>query len=111
MKGFQTATIDRISAKINITRDDFKKAVDSVNNSGGRCVVFTFYSLCQSSWGSSPAVNIILNSIDSQDDTLQDLTQPLHISYQATDELGLAIITKSPKKTQIQAMMQLLTKK
>ena len=55
--------------------------MDSVNNSGGRCVVFTFYSLCQSSWGSSPAVNIILNSIDSQDDTLQDLTQPLHISY------------------------------
>ena len=40
-----------------------------VKKGGGGIVAFTFYSVCQSLWGSSPAVNSIPNSIDSQDDS------------------------------------------
>ena len=64
-------TNDRISAKIKNIRTDFRKAVESGKKSGGRRAVFTFYSLCQRLWGSSPAVNSIPNSIDSQDDSLK----------------------------------------
>ena len=67
----EIVTKDRISAKIKIIQADFRKAVDSGKKSGGGSVVFTFYSLCQSLWGSSPAVNSIPNSIDSQDDSLK----------------------------------------
>ena len=57
-------------------------AVDSGKKSGGGCVVFTFYSLCQSLWRSSPAVNSIPNSFDSQDDSSEPLSQSHHISHQ-----------------------------
>ena len=78
----EIVTTDRILAKIKIIRTDFRKAVDSGKKSGGGRVVFTFYSLCQSLWGSSPAANSIPNSIDSQDDSS-------HFSSTVTDEIGL----------------------
>ena len=53
-------------------------------------VVFTFYSLCQSLWGSSAAVDSILNSIDSQDDSLVALeSATLHLSKPIIDEIGI----------------------
>ena len=59
-------------------------------DSGGVFVVFIFYSLCQSLWGSSPAVNSIPNSIDSQDDSLETLESATsHFSSTATDEIRL----------------------
>ena len=86
----EIVTKDRISAKIKIIQADFRKAVDSGKNSGGGSVVFTFYSLCQSLWGSSPAVNSIPNSIDSQDDSSEALESAAsHFSSTVTDEIGL----------------------
>ena len=86
----EIVTKDRISAKIKIILADFRKAVDSGKKSGGGSVVFTFYSLCQSLWGSSPAVNSIPNSIDSQDDSLEALESAAsHFSSTVTDEIGL----------------------
>ena len=67
----EIVTNDRISAKIKNICTDFRKAVESGKKSGGGRAVFTFYSLCQRLWGSSPAVNSIPNSIDSQDDSLK----------------------------------------
>ena len=64
--------------------------MDSGKKSGGGRVVFTFYSLCQSLWGSSPTVNNIPNSIDSQDDSSEALTSAAsHFSSTVTDEIGL----------------------
>ena len=86
----EIVTTDRISAKIKIIRVYFRKAVDSGKKSGGGRVVFTFYSLCQSLWGSSPAVNSIPNSIDSQDDSSEALESAAsHFSSTVTDEIGL----------------------
>ena len=86
----EIVTKDRISAKIKIIQADFRKAVDSGKKSGGGSVVFTFYSLCQSLWGSSPAVNSIPNSIDSQDDSSEALESAAsHFSSTVTDEIGL----------------------
>ena len=86
----EIVTKDRISAKIKIILADFRKAVDSGKKSGGGSVVFTFYSLCQSLWGSSPAVNSIPNSIDSQDDSSEALESAAsHFSSTVTDEIGL----------------------
>ena len=59
-------------------------------DSGGVFVVFIFYSLCQCLWGSSPVVNSIPNSIDSQDDSLETLESATSdISSTATDEIRL----------------------
>ena len=81
---------DRISAKIKIIRADFKEAVDSSKKSGGGLVVLTFDSLSQSLWGSSPAVNSIPNSIDSQDDSSEALGSAIsHFSLTVTDEIGI----------------------
>ena len=86
----EIVTTDRISTKIKIIRTDFRKAVDSGKKSGGGRVVFTFYSLCQSLWGSSPAVNSIPNSIDSQDDSSEALESAAsHFSSIVTDEIEL----------------------
>ena len=52
---------------------------NSGKKSGGGRVPFTFYILCQSLCGISPAVNSNQNSIRSQNDSLEVL---LHISYQ-----------------------------
>ena len=86
----EIVTKDRTSAKIEIIRAEFRKAVGSGKKSGGGRVVFTFYSLCQSFWGSSPAVNSIPNSIDSQDDSSEVLESAAsHFSSTVTDEIGL----------------------
>ena len=69
----EIVTKNRISAKIKIISADFRKAVDSGKKSSDWRVVFTFYSLCQSLWGSSPAVNSIPNFIDSQDGSSETL--------------------------------------
>ena len=64
--------------------------MDSGQKSGGGSVVFTFYSLCQSLWGSSPAVNSIPNSIHSQNDSLQALESAAsHFSSTVADKIGL----------------------
>ena len=86
----EIVTKDRISAKIKIIRGDFRKVVDSGKNSGVGPVVFTFYSFCQSLWGSSPAVNSIPNSVDSQDDSSEALESAAsQFSSTVTDEIGL----------------------
>ena len=83
-------TKERISAKIKIIRTDFRKAVDSGKKSGSGRIVFTFYSLCQSLWRSSPAVKSIPNSIDSHDDSSETLESAAsHFSSTVTDEIGL----------------------
>ena len=83
-------TKERISAKIKIIRTDFRKAVDSGKKSGSGRIVFTFYSLCQSLWRSSPAVKSIPNSIDSHDDSSEALESAAsHFSSTVTDEIGL----------------------
>ena len=83
-------TKDRIWAKIKIIRTDFRKAMDSGKKSGGGRDVFTFYSLCRSLWGSSPTVNNIPNSIDSQNDSSEVLASAAsHFSSTVTDEIGL----------------------
>ena len=69
----EIVTKDRISGKITIICANVRKAVDSDEKSDGGHVVFIFYCLCQSLWGSSPAVNIILNSINLQDDASEAL--------------------------------------
>ena len=71
---------------------DFRKAVHIGKKSGGGRVVLTFYSLCQSLWGSSQAVNGITNSIDSQDHSSEALKSAAsHFSSTVTDEIGEAI--------------------
>ena len=83
-------TKERISAKIKIIRTDFRKAVDNGKKSGSGRIVFTFYSLCQSLWRSSPAVKSIPNSIDSHDDSSETLESAAsHFSSTVTDEIGL----------------------
>ena len=58
-------------------------------NGGGR-VPFTFYILCQSLWGSSPAVNSNQNSIRSQNDYLEVLeSSASHFLSTVPDEIGL----------------------
>ena len=95
----EIVTTDRILAKIKIIRTDFRKAVDSGKKSGGGRVVFTFYSLCQSLWGSSPAVNSIPNSIDSQDDSSEALESAAsHFSSTVTDEIGLSNDHQKPQE-------------
>ena len=81
---------DRILAKIKIFHANFRKAVEIGEKIGVGHVVFTFYSLCQSLWGSSAAVDSILNSIDSQDDSLVALeSATLHLSKPIIDEIGI----------------------
>ena len=58
-------------------------------NGGGR-VPFTFYILCQSLWGSNPAVNSNQNSIRSQNDYLEVLeSSASHFLSTVPDEIGL----------------------
>ena len=59
---------DRVSAKLKIITAGFRKAVDAGKHSGGGRVVFTFFNLCESLWGGSPAVKSISNSIDTSTD-------------------------------------------
>ena len=64
--------------------------MDSGKKNGGGSVVFTFYSLCQRLWGSSPAIKSIPNSIDSQDDSSEaHESVASHFSSAVTDEIGL----------------------
>lgn len=58
-------TKERVSAKLKKMRTDYKKAVDSGRKSGGGRVVFTFYNLCESLWGGSPAVESVSTGLDS----------------------------------------------
>lgn len=66
-------TKERVSAKIKSIRGNFKKAVDSGKKSGGGRIIFTFYDICESIWGGSPAVRSISNGIDTCKD-LDDLS-------------------------------------
>ena len=59
---------DRVAAKLKMIRAGFRKAVDAGKRSGGGRVVFTFFNLCESLWGGSPAVKSISNSIDTSTD-------------------------------------------
>ena len=59
-------TKERVSAKLKKMRTDHKKAVDSGRKSGGGRVVFTFYNLCESLWGGSPAVESVSTGLDLQ---------------------------------------------
>ena len=86
----ESITKDWISAKIKIIHAEFRKAVDTGKKHCGVCAAFTFHILCQSLWGSSPAVDSTPNSIDSQDDsseTFESVT--LHFPSTITDVIGL----------------------
>ena len=86
----EIVTKDRITAKIKIICADFRKVVDSGKKSDGGRVVFIFCSLCQSLWGSTPAVNSIPNSIDLQNDSSEALESAAsHFSSTVTGEIGL----------------------
>ena len=56
---------DRVEANLKAIRTGYRKAYDNGRKSGGGRIVFTFYELCQSFWGGSPAVTSIPNAIDS----------------------------------------------
>ena len=54
---------DRVAAKLKKIRQDYKKAADTKRKSGGGRVVFVFYDLCETIWG-SPAVTSLQEGID-----------------------------------------------
>ena len=63
---------------------------NSGKKSGGGRVPFTFYILCQSLCGISPAVNSNQNSIRSQNDSLEVLeSSASHFLSTVSDEIGL----------------------
>ena len=77
---------DRISAYIKTICANFRKAVDSGKTSTDGRLVFTFYSLRQSLWGSGPPVNSISNYTDSQDHSSETLKSTVsHFSSTITD--------------------------
>ena len=56
---------DRVAAKLKKIRQDYKKAADAKRKSGGGCVVFMFYDLCETIWGGSATVTSLQEGIDS----------------------------------------------
>ena len=80
----------KFQQKLKLFAHILGKPVDSGRKSGGGGIVFTFYSLCQSLWGSRPAVNSISKSIDSQGDSSEALESAAsHFSSTVTDKIGL----------------------
>lgn len=68
----QALTKDRITAKLKSIRTGFKKAADAGRKSGGGRVVFTFYNLCESLWGGSPAVTSLPFGVDTSGEKEND---------------------------------------
>ena len=63
MENPEVISKDRVAAKLKKIRQDYKKAADTKRKSGGGRVVFVFYDLCETIWG-SPAVTSLQEGID-----------------------------------------------
>ena len=102
-------TKERVSAKVKKMRTDYKKAVDSGRKSGGGRVVFTFYNLCESLWGGSPAVESVSTGLDSAD--VQDKTESITEVLSEQDEQEEGSSLSETDKNQEECKLDETTKK
>ena len=96
-------TKERVSAKLKKMRTDYKKAVDSGRKSGGGRVVFTFYNLCESLWGGSPAVESVSTGLDSADvqDEAESITEELSERDEQEEGSSLSEADKSQEECKL----------